>query len=1380
SGCIAIDWKQELQETAAAQVLFLVDACRQGIRDAMGPPPGWSPSKMRAVAGRKVARLYACAPGELARFVPAEESTAQAGDGGSFSLFSRAVREVLVSHEGPLDLGELRAGVQERVSALHREHRKPGRPQEVRVLTEAVHAEFVVVGALMVPVVPVVAVTETETEPLPVLPAALDPAKLMADALHQVVTTGRTELLEQFAVIGPAADLVKLSGLTALGRAVDAMWTAAARRRPVEPLVELAIALFDADQADIARHLVDLAVIVRPAEDLVALLTAGDPSSELSGLVQATVVRVVGRRQTSETVDLAVRLYGADCRDLVAQLLSVPRPLEDLPALLDALDAAGLHAETDRLVRDHAADGARSVDNLLARLAAGGRGRDCTTVLTAIVTGSLDRLVEWLAIGEVRSGFAEDAALVLRLAVARREDCHLLMAALRAGGEQGHLRALHEIASDLEPTLLQKLLEDLNEAGAGADAEAVIRCAVEPFLPIRAAGLAFPLRQQGPAALLPVVFDALCGASAHQVADFLRAAREIGGDGLVGESVAALAERYPATEFNRLAVQLDDPGVYGMAPDLWRNVLDHRPMTDLLDMLEGTGEEGRLAMLEGMASSDRPAGDLAELVELPGREALREQIGPRVAASLVARGDEVVKGVLVELLARGWESGTRLVIGQVGEAGQARQQAGLAIWLLREGYGERARWLLDQACETRRTSHLGVLAEFLLAGSEPQLGRYVLADAARRWRTRDLVRMARGLAETGVRKGSQATAQGATYLLTRAVRVRTPTWAAELLLALDAEPQGGLLPLDDLLGEFLTADSCAETVSRIRYLRGAKPGSRLAQGVSDLVWTNASALFQAARQARSAEATECLLAACGNGLPGRPPALQDLLAELRMSGCRTEADLVRDVAVRSQPPDAVAAHLVVFQDGPSSDYVAACGAVAGRPVEEVAAVLARLAGTEGAVEGFARWYTQAADQERCRALLCELFARGKDRLVREVLSAAPWSDSPAALAALFLDADRVGPNGGALIGLAAGLDTLKSVDLVVRVVEGGASPGMRAALLRMLALSSKASEVWTRLQTTGRFEDAADLLDLALPDTDVAIWYRGLLAAPVTVDSSAMVEALGADRPIPEIIASSGRTKALLAAVVLFRPPWDVADLLAGLVRLAAPGDQGALPMLWRLLAFARPVPELVLLFQALMKREQAGDALGIAGELLQDESAARAAEVLEATPWTYGPEHVPGAAGMFVQATIDAWDVAELIQALLKAGYRRAAERVVDELTIVASRPTLVAYTIKKLAEKGLGSEFRDRLIEGFCERQPAEAIAHFLHDLGYRQLDADLEKAIAVVAGTRKADLEVVRSVLMQLSWKDGKVLQRFAAATRERDADPRSSSWWSRWKR
>ncbi|WP_369184730.1 caspase domain-containing protein [Streptomyces sp. Y1] len=122
-GCIAIDWKQELQETRAAQVLFLVDACRQGIRDAMGPPVGWSPSKMRAVASRKVARLYACAPGELARFVASGESTAQAGD-GSFSLFSRAVREVLVSHEGPLNLDELRAGVQQRVSALHREYRK--------------------------------------------------------------------------------------------------------------------------------------------------------------------------------------------------------------------------------------------------------------------------------------------------------------------------------------------------------------------------------------------------------------------------------------------------------------------------------------------------------------------------------------------------------------------------------------------------------------------------------------------------------------------------------------------------------------------------------------------------------------------------------------------------------------------------------------------------------------------------------------------------------------------------------------------------------------------------------------------------------------------------------------------------------------------------------------------------------------------------------------------------------------------------------------------------------------------------------------------------------------------------------------------------------
>ncbi|KJS51788.1 hypothetical protein VM98_35245, partial [Streptomyces rubellomurinus subsp. indigoferus] len=69
----------------------------------LNPAAGVLPSARRA--GQKVAGLDACAPGELARFVPGEESPAEAGDCGSLSLFSRAVRELPVSHEGPLQLG---------------------------------------------------------------------------------------------------------------------------------------------------------------------------------------------------------------------------------------------------------------------------------------------------------------------------------------------------------------------------------------------------------------------------------------------------------------------------------------------------------------------------------------------------------------------------------------------------------------------------------------------------------------------------------------------------------------------------------------------------------------------------------------------------------------------------------------------------------------------------------------------------------------------------------------------------------------------------------------------------------------------------------------------------------------------------------------------------------------------------------------------------------------------------------------------------------------------------------------------------------------------------------------------------------------------------
>ncbi|MGA5818064.1 caspase family protein [Kitasatospora sp. NPDC094028] len=1264
SGCIAIDWKQELQETAAAQVLFLVDACRQGIRDAMGPPPGWSPSKMRAVAGRKVARLYACAPGELARFVPAEESTASSGD-GSFSLFSRAVREVLLSHEGPLDLGELRAGVQERVSALHREHRKAGKPQEVRVLTEAVHAEFAVVGALKVPAVPAVptvrVVAAVESEPAPVPPVVKDPAKLMADALYQVVTTGRTEYLEEFAVVAPAAHVLKLSGLAELATSVDVMWTAATRR-PVEPLVELAVALHGAHQIERAVWLLGLAVAARPREDL--------------------------------------------------------------PGLLDALEAAGLQAQADGTVRTVAAAGdPPDLEHLLAVLADAGRDRDRAAVLEAIAAGSMARLVEWLAIGEARSGSEEDAAFVLRVAVAQRDDRHLLLTELRRTGQDRHLATVHEEAGRLELRVLHSLLVCLSEVGADEDGRAVTRCALEPFRPEAVAELAAFLRAHGPADLLALVLTALCRADVDQIADFIRDAKDEAG--LVDEALSALAERYPLAEIDLLAMGLS-VHLPTMAVAFRQRAVDLRPMADVLVMLERMGDARRSAVLERLASSDRPPSELAELVEMPGRHRLRRRTGPQVAACLLARDDTVVQDVLAVLLDRDWTAGARLLLGQIVVDGNPREQAAVAEWLQGTGSGEQARSLLDRICEERGTAHQSMVAEKLLAGGQPKLGLYVAAEAARGWPTRDLVRQARRLAEVGARRESVATVEGAAFLLTFAVQVRPAELAAELLLAVDADPEQGPVPVDQLLVDYLTADPAAKTVPRIALLRGASPGSRVALGVSAWVRAHASLVFREAGRDASAEAVECLLAVYGDGGPVGPLELEILLTELRSSGSAGEADFVRDTAVRSQPPETVAAFLAMCQANYPDDFVAACQVMGDRPVGEVAAVLAGFAGTAGAVED-SRWM--------------------------------------AGVGGLILDVDRRGASQsvGALDGLASALDPVRAVELVEHVTQGGATPLTTAVLLRELAQAKDAFAIWTGMMALGRFARAAALLDLAPAATDVGAWYRDLLASSTELDRSALVRALRANRPIPEIVASWGRNRALQATAVLFRPPAEVADLLA-----VAPA-----PELRRILGVARPVPELVPVIDRLMDLGRRDDAAQIVEAVLADESPARVGEILETAP-----RHVPGrpmgAIWVVADLTMRTGTTARLIRALTGAGYGFAVERLVDQLAVAATGAKGAAALIQRLAATGVAPEVRDRLTEGFCEHRPDEAVAHLLHHLDRARADADLDTAVAAVAGTRQAG--AVCSLLMRMG--NGEVSRRIEAVTggRRSEAAP-SRSWFRR---
>lgn len=143
--CIEIGWDRELEESAAAHVVFLVDACREGIdRDTMAPPgvQPWSRRKIAAALRRKVAYVYGCTAPELALFVresditrPGFEPGTQPGE--SFSLFSRAMADTIAADPHALRLREFFERVQLRVDELHRAYGKARTPQRVTLRTDS-------------------------------------------------------------------------------------------------------------------------------------------------------------------------------------------------------------------------------------------------------------------------------------------------------------------------------------------------------------------------------------------------------------------------------------------------------------------------------------------------------------------------------------------------------------------------------------------------------------------------------------------------------------------------------------------------------------------------------------------------------------------------------------------------------------------------------------------------------------------------------------------------------------------------------------------------------------------------------------------------------------------------------------------------------------------------------------------------------------------------------------------------------------------------------------------------------------------------------------------------------------------------------------------
>ncbi|WP_150252495.1 caspase family protein [Nocardiopsis deserti] len=129
--CVRVDkWAATISDTSAANVVFLVDACREGfdqatVMGAVGRRRAWSRGRIAVSAHRKWAFVFSCGSGQVSSYVSED-------DGLSWSAFSKAFCSVLESDDCPGDVHGVKDLLQEKLNRILSEQRKPGQSVTVR------------------------------------------------------------------------------------------------------------------------------------------------------------------------------------------------------------------------------------------------------------------------------------------------------------------------------------------------------------------------------------------------------------------------------------------------------------------------------------------------------------------------------------------------------------------------------------------------------------------------------------------------------------------------------------------------------------------------------------------------------------------------------------------------------------------------------------------------------------------------------------------------------------------------------------------------------------------------------------------------------------------------------------------------------------------------------------------------------------------------------------------------------------------------------------------------------------------------------------------------------------------------------------------------
>ncbi|MGW5258746.1 wHTH domain-containing protein [Streptomyces sp. NPDC004012] len=136
--CLSLDFSGYVERSRAGDVAVFVDACREGIKiKEMGAvnAASWSQMQVARAGARHYSHVYACSPGERARYTTTGN--------GTFSIFSRALSTVVADETGPSTLIELKEQLQVATDALTAEHNCPR--QQIRVRTETEIDDFVII-----------------------------------------------------------------------------------------------------------------------------------------------------------------------------------------------------------------------------------------------------------------------------------------------------------------------------------------------------------------------------------------------------------------------------------------------------------------------------------------------------------------------------------------------------------------------------------------------------------------------------------------------------------------------------------------------------------------------------------------------------------------------------------------------------------------------------------------------------------------------------------------------------------------------------------------------------------------------------------------------------------------------------------------------------------------------------------------------------------------------------------------------------------------------------------------------------------------------------------------------------------------------------------